>query len=157
MSDDIKHDRRTSSRHLIDNLLNERNQLLKLLFQFTNIEPEDVDTPDKELLEEFCQLLVDYIAAGHFSLFERIVSGEERRKAMTELAMKVHPSIEKSTQITLEFNEKYTSDRKSDELNNLQKDLSILGEVLTTRFELEDQLIAEMLNQQNLSSNQLSI
>jgi len=157
MSDDIKHDRRTSSRHLIDNLLNERNQLLKLLFQFTNIKPEDVDTSDKELLEEFCQLLVDYIAAGHFSLFERIVSGEERRKAMTELAMKVHPSIEKSTQITLEFNEKYTSDRKSDELNNLQKDLSILGEFLTTRFELEDQLIAEMLNQQNLSSNQLSI
>ncbi len=102
-------------------------------------------------------MLVDYIAAGHFSLFERIVSGEERRKAMAELAMKVHPSIEKSTQITLEFNEKYTSDRKSDELNNLQKDLSILGEFLTTRFELEDQLIAEMLNQQNLSSNQLSI
>ncbi len=53
MSDDIKHDRRTSSQHLIDNLLNERNQLLKLLFQFTNIKPEDVDTPDKELLEEF--------------------------------------------------------------------------------------------------------
>ena len=157
MSDDIKHDRRTSSRHLIDNLLNERNQLLKLLFQFTNIKPEDVDTLDKELLEEFCQLLVDYIAAGHFSLFERIVSGEERRKAMAEFAMKVHPSIEKSTQITLEFNEKYTSDRKSDEFNNLQKDLSILGEFLTTRFELEDQLIAEMLNQQNLSSNQLSI
>jgi len=147
MSDDIKHDRRTSSRHLIDNLLNERNQLLKLLFQFTNIKSEDVDNPDKELLEEFCQLLVDYIAAGHFSLFERIVSGEERRKAMAELAMKVHPSIEKSTQITLEFNEKYTSDLKSDELNNLQKDLSILGEFLTTRFELEDQLIAEMLNQ----------
>ena len=141
-------ERRQSSYELIDHMFNERRQLLALLFQVSTVGPDDVDTPDTDLLEEFCQVLVDYIAAGHFGLYERIAEGKERRKAVAELAQKVYAQIEGTTQIALEFSEKYNSDQESINFDNLLEDLSNLGETLTSRIELEDKLITNMLDEE---------
>ncbi len=138
-------ERRSSANQLIDNMLNERKQLLALLLQTSNLAPDDAGSPDNDLLEEFCQMLVDYIAAGHFGLYERISQGKEKRRSVAELANIVYPKIEQSTQIALEFSSKYNPERRKTGLNNLQKDLSVLGEALTIRIEVEDQLISKML------------
>lgn len=138
-------ERRAGSQELIQHMLKERNQLLTLLLDVSS------DSSHKELeqlvadLEEFVQVLVDYIAAGHFGLYERIAEGKERRKAVSELAVEIYPRIEQSTQIALAFEDKYNPDNENRELEHFPQDVSMLGEELTTRIELEDKLIQLML------------
>lgn len=145
MRKNTEKDRRKASSHLIENMLNERNRILSLLLQVSAMNKENPGQEDKDLLEEFCQLLVDYIAAGHFGLYGRIADGTERRKDVTDIASKIYPKIEVSTQQALEFTEKYNAESDNDSLRDLSADLSILGESLATRIELEDRLIMKFL------------
>ena len=137
-------ERRGGTSKLIDSMLIERNQLLRLILQASNMSREDSADLDHELLDEFCQVLVDYIASGHFGLYERIVEGTERRKGVAELAVKLYPHIEETTRVALAFNEKYDADRADIDVAQLHVELSALGEQLTGRIEYEDQLIQKL-------------
>jgi regulator of sigma D len=138
-------ERRGGSQELIDHMLKERNQLLTLLLQVSS--DSSKHEPDQLVadLEEFIQVLVDYIAAGHFGLYERIAAGKERRKAVSDLAVKIYPRIEQTTEIALAFDEKYNPENENREINHFPQDVSMLGEELTNRIELEDQLIQLLL------------
>ena len=139
-------ERRGQSNELIQHMLKERNQLLSLLLQVSGEDSKSEDDKSVTGLEEFVQVLVDYIAAGHFGLYERISEGKERRKAVSDLALEIYPRIERTTEIALAFDEKYNPENQSQaELNEFSVDLSMLGEELTTRIELEDKLINLML------------
>ena len=137
-------ERREGTSELIGNMLTERNQLLALLMQVFNVKTGKAVDLDRDLLNEFCQMLVDYIAVGHFVLYERIVEGTERRKGVAELAVKLYPRIEETTQVALAFNEKYDADRGDIDVAQLHVELSALGEQLTSRIEYEDQLIQKL-------------
>lgn len=139
-------ERRAASQELIQHMLKERNQLLSLLIQVSTDSSKNKSAQLGTDLEEFIQVLVDYIAAGHFGLYERIAEGKERRKALSDLAMEIYPRIEQSTQIALAFDEKYNPEKENREFNHFAKDVSMLGEELTTRIELEDQLIQLLLD-----------
>ena len=134
-------ERRAGSQELIQHMLKERNQLLSLLLQVSSDSSTDNSSQLETDLEEFIQVLVDYIAAAHFGLYERIVEGKERRKAVSDLAMEIYPRIEQSTQIVLAFDEKYNPENKDRTIDHFPEDVSMLGEELTTRIELEDRLI----------------
>ncbi len=134
-------ERRAGSQELIQHMLKERNQLLSLLLQVSSDSSTASSSQLETDLEEFIQVLVDYIAAAHFGLYERIVEGKERRKAVSDLAMEIYPRIEQSTQIALAFDEKYNPENKDRTLDQFPEDVSMLGEELTTRIELEDRLI----------------
>ena len=138
--------RRSATSQKIRHMLDERKELLAQLVKVSELTHHGQDEPDADLLEEFCELVVDYIASGHFGLYQRIVEGTEQRKRVTVMARKVYPKIEKSTQVALAFSEKYKIDGQHDRPDKLQRDLSALGEALTARIELEDQLIAAMLD-----------
>ena len=125
----------------IQRMLKQRNQLLQLLLE---ISQQGVARSPAEF-EEFLQILVDYIAAGYFNLYERISEGRERRKAVADLAVKVYPRIEQTTNIALAFEEKYNPDKTAADFSALKADLSDLGEALSTRMEFEDQLIELLL------------
>jgi len=142
--DEIK-ERRASSNELIQHMLKERNQLLSLLLQVSSEGSEGDSVKSVVDLEEFVQVLVDYIAAGHFGLYERISEGKERRKAVSDLAVEIYPRIEQTTELALAFDEKYNPENNNNELNHFHEDLSKLGEALTVRIELEDQLIQLLL------------
>ena len=145
MQDNPKKERRSRSSHLIENMLDERNRVFSLLLQVSGMNKENPGREDRELLEEFCQLLVDYVAAGHFGLYERIAEGKERRKDVAAVASKIYSRIEQSTQQALEFSEKYNVGINNKTLSDLPADLSILGEVLAVRIDLEDRLISRIL------------
>lgn len=145
MQKNQKKDRRRPSSHLIENMLDERNKILLLLLRVSEMNKENPGQEEKELLDEFCQLLVDYVAAGHFGLYERIAEGKERRRDIAAVANKIYPKIETSTQQALEFSEKYNTEISNKTLSGLSVDLSILGELLATRIDLEDRLIARIL------------
>ena len=137
-------DRREGTTELIGNMLIERKQLLELMMQASSMSAKTGTDLDRDLLNEFCQVLVDYIASGHFGLYERIVEGTERRRGVSELAVKLYPHIEETTQKALGFNEKYDAKRGVIDITKLHEELSALGEQLTNRIEYEDQIIEKL-------------
>jgi len=138
-------ERRGGSNELIEHMLKERHQLLSLMLKVSAEGSDAAYVKSVADLEEFNQVLVDYIAAGHFGLYERIAEGKERRKSVSELAVQIYPRIEKVTQIALAFDEKYNPENNEHGLDHFPEDLSTLGEELATRIELEDQLIQLLL------------
>jgi regulator of sigma D len=102
-------------------------------------------TSARDMLQRFCQLLVDYIAACHFGIYERIASGKERRREIAQLAEDLYPRISETTALALDFNDKYDTIDSYELTASFAPDLSSLGEELAARIELEDQLISRML------------
>ena len=103
--------------------------------------------PDLADIQHFCQLLMDYLSAGHFEVYEQIVSqcavnGHDSRK----LADSLYPKIANSTDMALEFNDKYAEVDGSALSKNFDRDLSILGQALVERFDFEDELIQTLHN-----------
>lgn len=138
-------DRRSGTRTLIDKMLSERQRMLVLFERLAGVEPYADEMPNDDLLREFSQILVDYIASGHFGLYERISEGKERRRAIVNLADRLYPRIANTTQVAIEFNDVYEKSNGASISGNLTNMLSKLGEELAVRIELEDQLISEML------------
>ncbi len=143
--DQEKRDRRSGTRSHIDNMLSDRQRMLVLFERLAGVEPYADELPDDELLREFSQILVDYIASGHFGLYERITEGKERRRGVVKLAEELYPRIADTTQVVIEFNDVYEKSNGTNISGNLPQILSKLGEELAVRIELEDQLISEML------------
>jgi regulator of sigma D len=100
-----------------------------------------------------CELLVDYISAGHFEVFHELINeAESFGDGSCELAEKLMPAIGDTTEVILAYEEKYGSGQ--DTAEKLKRDLSALGEVLESRFVLEDQLIAGLHNRHRRLVNQ---
>jgi regulator of sigma D len=143
-----ENERRSGTRDSIAKMVAERTQVLALYWRLAGLDPfADVGhrDPAQKLLQEFCQLLVDYIAAGHFSLYERIVNGTERRREIATLAQELYPRIADTTTVALDFNDKYDCDDHYEISDSFKSDLSRLGEQLAVRIDLEDKLIARMI------------
>lgn len=138
-------ERRTRTKAIVEKWLEERQQMLVLYCKLAGIESLNPDKPEKQLLRDFCQLLVDYVAFGHFEVFDRITSGEERRGEVVKVAKAAYPKISEVTELVVEFNDKYDLSDHQQSLENLSRDLSILGEDLASRIELEDKLVAALL------------
>lgn len=140
-------DRRRGSRDAINRMVKERGEVLALYWRLAGLDPYGSSrqrASAQKLLTEFCQLLVDYIAAGHFTLYERIVNGTERRRELAELAQELYPRIADTTSAALDFNDKYDGD-PCEIGDSFKSDLSRLGEELALRADLEDKLIARLV------------
>lgn len=138
-------DRRAAGRGVIDRLLSERRDMLVLFCRVAGLDPFPHQEKVQHVLQEFCQVLVDYVAAAHFSLYERIINGTERRQAVVAMANSLYPRIEACTETAIVFNDKYDCSDQCQSIVHLQDDLSELGEALATRIELEDSLIEAMI------------
>lgn len=136
---------RVNTSQLVDELLKERQQVWSLYCSVAGMEPFTPNKTIEELVQEFCQLLVDYISLGHFGIYQRILDGRERRKQIIDAAEKYYPGIAEATEAVLAFNDKYEKISPSLILNGLSEDLSTVGEKLATRIELEDELISRMV------------
>jgi len=137
--------RREQTRKLIEDMLKERQQMLVLLWELSKLDFATVDAPTLEMLQDFQELLVDYIAAGHFGLYQRISEGTERRKAVLDVAREIYPRIASTTDVAVEFTERYERPDEALVRDKLTQDLSVLGEMVSNRLELEDRLILAML------------
>jgi regulator of sigma D len=137
--------RRTRQTHTINTLLQERQQVLVSMCELAELESGDVP-PDTVIhnLRGFNQQLVDYTALGHFEIYERIIDGKERRGNIKVVADRVYPSISVTTQVFVEFNDKYDGVDESESLGNLYSDLSSIGEAMAERIESEDMLLREI-------------
>jgi len=142
-------ERRARTRNEIKRLIEERNSVLSQYYNLAKNSEDDISaTNTLELLEEFCQDLVDYMATGHFEIYRRIEEGNERRDDITQLADKIMPRINDTTQIAVAFNDLYdnTTDANDDAVKQLPQYLEKLGKELATRIDLEDQFINKLLD-----------
>lgn len=144
-------ERRAASQAAIGRLLLERRDMLVLFCRVAGLDPFPHNTQVQKVLQDFCQVLVDYVAAAHFSLYERIVNGTERRAAVVALAHGLYPEIEMCTETAIVFNDKYDCADQCQDISHLHADLSELGEALATRIELEDRLIAALMGSRKVS------
>lgn len=125
---------------LIDRWLQERQELL---VRYCKLSPPDQEADQDEAennLRTFCQILVDYVSAGHFEVYERLA--EEGRELGDKEGLKkaktFFETVDDTTETILDFNDKY---QETDDLTTLTQDLSQLGEKMATRFEAEDSMI----------------
>ena len=141
-------DRRTRTQREIKQLIAERNSVLSQYYNLTSHvdETDDVDSL-KELLQDFCQDMVDYVATGHFEIYRRIEDGIERRNEILELSEEVFHKIIDTTKAAINFNDLYdfSDELNLDSLKNFPHQLSELGQNLATRIELEDRFINTLL------------
>ncbi len=129
---------------IIDRWIAERQDLIVLYCQLSSVSREEQnESPCSRNIQKLCQLLVDYVSAGHFEVYEQLLKeANEFNDGGLELAKRLFPKIQETTEIALDFNDQYdNSEHGSNLLDELPAKLSLLGEALEERFVLEDQLI----------------
>ena len=135
-------DRRVRSASQINKIVDARNEMLSLFGELISKRPFVTESTVPTLLQQFCQALVDYTAHAHFQLYRHFAEKRERRVSVSKVADQIYPEILSITQAILDFNEKYDCEDHCEGLASLDQDLSVLGEQLADRIELEDRLIA---------------
>lgn len=126
---------------LVERWLQERQSVILQFCALSGVHElrSDAD-PSNVKLQKFCQLLMDYVSAGHFEVYYQLIrEGEAFKDGSAETAKQLMPKLTDTTSVVVEFNDRY-SDTDGD-ISDLPKSLSKLGEILASRFELEDQLI----------------
>jgi regulator of sigma D len=95
--------------------------------------------------------MVDYLSRVHFEVFEKLYQLETFVSQLTSKSRleELTKRVELSTDHFLDFNDKYLA---TDDLAALSSDLSILGEELAKRFEIEDEVIATIRQAIDMSS-----
>lgn len=137
-------ERRSQSHRAIQKLVDHRTQMLSLYGELAAHRPytgAENSEYISNLVQRFCQALIDYTADAHFRLYRFVDNNKERRATVSDIAEKVYPQIEESTQMILDFNDKYDTDDSDKDLTKLEADLSVLGEKLADRIEQEDMLV----------------
>jgi regulator of sigma D len=134
---------------LIDGWLNERQNVIVLFFGINTLKPfSSQETQVAIKVQAFCQVLMDYCSAGHFEIYQQLLDeAKQYQDGGTELAKRAYPVLEEITQQFVDFNDKYdNTEHCIEKISDLTKDLSDLGEMLSERFEVEDQLIEKLHN-----------
>jgi regulator of sigma D len=133
---------------LLETWLQERKKLLVMYCNYGNNTDDDATGihPRWADVKRFCQILVDYVSAGHFEVYDQLIrEAETANDTSAVLAEKLYPKIHETTQIALDLNDKYaTEEHWENHYQDFQHDLSRLGEALSNRFEMEDKLINDM-------------
>jgi len=141
MNETVQDDRRARSLKMIKKLVDLRTETLVLFNELARQKPFRKESGAPELLQKFCESLIDYTADGHFQLYRHIAEKTERRSGVVKIADQIYPRILNTTETILAFNGKYDSLEHSGQLEHLDVDLSRLGENLADRIDLEDRLI----------------
>ncbi len=128
--------------NIIDRWLQERQDMLVQYCDLSGLDASADNTPAREgKLRSLCQILVDYVSAGHFEVYDQLI--REGREFEDQDALRegreLFDLIDQTTERILDFNDKY---QETDDLGSLSLDLSHLGETLETRFTAEDRMIA---------------
>lgn len=122
---------------IIDRWLQGRQELL-VIFCTLSKTPDSPDAASN--LQRTCEILVDYVSAGHFEIYNTLIKeGQDfKDQAALDEARGLVMTIDLTTEQILDFNDKYLA---TDDLETLAEDLSRLGEALANRFEAEDRMI----------------
>ncbi|AUG98753.1 Rsd/AlgQ family anti-sigma factor [Pectobacteriaceae bacterium CE70] len=136
---------------LIDQWLQARKQLLITYYHLVGMKPnkETHTRLDEKALDDFCHNLVDYLSAGHFHIYERMLQEvaplNEKKRA---LAAQLDSILQGNTQQIMDFYDSHlVAAIDQDNCFEFQQTLSSVGESLAMRFTLEDHMIRLVFEQ----------
>jgi len=135
---------------LVKAWLDERQQLIVLLCTLQGIRGLSPQQPRHKQLQQFCELLMDYISAGYFEVYRELVN-EARHFHRENPALTQHilRQLDNSTDEALAFNADFENpERNADLKSALPQRISQLMQTLEERFALEDQLILSIHQQE---------
>jgi len=130
----------------VDHWLKDRQDLIVRYCQLSALQDFEDTSAVYSLFANFCEALVDYVSAGHFEIYEKLVQEAlEFDDGGLELAARLYPRIQETTEVALNFNDMIRgNDMTEAELLDAFEASSFLGEALETRFTLEDCLIKHL-------------
>lgn len=123
--------------------LEERQSLIVLMMGLSEHAQGKTDVvPLYERVQAFCEVLMDYVSAGYFEVYDELLAeGETQgRKVVAEgqaLLQKLQPTLD----AIIGFNDLHEDPEDADVLEGLSHELSHLGLVLEERFQIEDRMI----------------
>lgn len=135
---------------LVQAWLDERQQLIVLLCTLQGVRGLSSREPQHKQLQQFCELLMDYISAGYFEVYRELVN-EARHFHRENPALTHHilRQLDSSTDEALAFNADFENPGTCAELKaQLPQRISLLMQTLEERFALEDQLILSIHQQE---------
>jgi regulator of sigma D len=134
----------------IEKWLHERQELIILLCAVDGLrEFTPQDTPISIKVQAFCQVLIDYVSAGHFEIYDRLIKEAEYfgDNDAEGIMRRCYPVIQRSTDLAVQFNDTYETFQDQKLFRDaLSKDMSQLAETLEERFQIEDELIELLHN-----------
>ncbi|MDR9825072.1 sigma D regulator [Vibrio sp. FNV 38] len=135
------------SSDVIDHWLETRQALIVEYCKLAKLKPSSNTSglsklPSSEELQDFSQHLVDYISEGHFKIYDMVVDKWQNTGFKTNKDIdQAYAKIVMTTEPLLSFTDHYADTNSETNLDNLDDDLSNLGEIIEVRFEKEDHLI----------------
>lgn len=134
------------SSDVIDHWLETRQSLIVEYCKLAALQPcsktNVIELPSPAELQHFCQHLVDYISEGHFKIYDMVMDKwKSTGFVATDDINQTYGKIVLTTEPLLNFNDKYSNVSEEDELVSFDADMSLVGEIIETRFEVEDHLI----------------
>ncbi|PKM22644.1 MAG: Rsd/AlgQ family anti-sigma factor [Gammaproteobacteria bacterium HGW-Gammaproteobacteria-14] len=131
---------------LVQQWLNERQQLITLLNSLPPLIASNAQrNPLPQRIQEFCQLLMDYISAGYFEIYRELAEEARCLRRNNGLDASVLKRLDISTDAALSFNDDFDTPEHIRILQNrLPQRLADLRSKLQERFALEDQLIVSI-------------
>jgi len=139
-SDKQEHFRQTAK-----SLIESRNQALALYKDVMSYQPFDDSSTFREILEDLCEILVDYSGKVHFNLLNNIQEEIELDDEILTITADISRHLVDNTQKILDFHDLYNSDVKETQMEKLSQCLNDLGEIIADRIALEDKLISIIL------------
>ncbi|HBZ14955.1 sigma D regulator [Pantoea sp. NPDC088449] len=128
---------------LVDSWLRARRQLLVTYYELIGLKPQKdaLTALDEQALDAFCHNLVDYLSTGHFSVYEHIISEMQGDNPLMAAAQ-IYPALEANTDRIMQLYDSHLQQAINDDnCVDFQQALSEVGEVLESRFTLEDKLV----------------
>jgi regulator of sigma D len=138
-------ERRIQSRTIIESLIHSRTKTLTQYKEVMSYKPFEMNDILQEVLEDFCETMVDYSAKAHFTLYNYLEQNQERRQSVLKIADSVYIELVENTQKILDFHDRYNSDVSALSCDKLETCLNSVGELLADRINLEDDVINALL------------
>jgi regulator of sigma D len=135
---------------LVKAWLDERQQLIVLLCTLQGIRGLGSGLPQHTQLQQFCQLLMDYISAGYFEVYRELVNEARHfHRENPSLTQHILRQLDNSTDEALAFNADFDNPAHiAEHQDQLPQRISHLMQSLEERFALEDQLILSIHQQE---------
>lgn len=132
----------------IDTWLEERKDLLVQYCKLASLPPferDDKSLPEKNEIVQFCEILMDYVSAGHFEIYQKILGDADD----TDTVENILSQIDNNTDKALQFNDEYANIDNNSGLDGFDLRLAELGQHMEERFSYEDQLIQTIADNKN--------
>lgn len=136
------HGRRVEA--VVQRWLQERQALIVQMMQLGEEAHRPGGSPSLSAsLQAFCEILMDYVSAGHFEVYDELLAEANRRDGSPPPAgQALLQRLQPTTDAVIRFNDLYEDSHDAEALAGLVRELSLLGPELERRFETEDRLIA---------------